>query len=297
MSGVDVFLSYRNRPVRRSIVKRIATLLRNYELKVWWDYGLESGVEYEPQISEKLREAKVVLVLWCAESVHSQWVMREAAQAGERLAMVRLQNVTPPSPFDQLQSMDLTNWDGSVSSPRFQQVMVALRHRLQRSTEIATDTLEELESLKRLEPIPFEPFSETGDPEIEDWVQQARSVLLKFKPFYKELAWKQETPQMPVKAFIERLRGIVAELPPFPGPELRRTPSPIHRARILDVLREHISDELAHGQPIPDSYRIEPVVSELCLRPGIIITCWSDREGFGELNTGMVVDLELPNPK
>ena len=296
MSAVDVFLSYRNRPIRRSIVKRIATLLRNYELKVWWDYGLEAGFEFESQISQKLREAKVVVVLWCAESVHSKWVIREATQAGERLLMVRLQDVTPPPPFDKLQSMDLTHWDGSISAPRFQQLMTALRRVLGRDTDIATDTLEELANLAPLNPLPYKPLSETGDPEVEDWIQTTRPILLKFKPLYKEIGWKQYAPQMPVETFTRRLRGIVAELPPFPMPERMREPSPIHRARIIDVLREHISDELAHGHPIPDSYRIEPIVSELCLRPGIIITCWSRREGFGELDTGMVVPLELLNP-
>jgi hypothetical protein len=296
MSAIDVFLSYRNRPLRRSIVKRIATLLRNYEIKVWWDYGLEAGAEYEPQIFQKLKEAKVVLVLWCAESVRSQWVIREATQAGERLVMVRLQDVTPPSPFDTMQTVDLTNWEGLISAPRFQQLMASLRQVLQRNTDIATDTLEELESLKSLTPLPYKALSETGGPEIEDWIQEAHPVLIKFRLLYEEFEWKQFESQLSVKIFIQRLRGIVAELPPFPLPELRRSPSPIHRTRILDVLREHISDELTQGHPIPDSYRIEPIISELCVRPGIIVTCWSRREGFGELNTGMVVELELLNP-
>jgi len=274
------------------IVKRLATLLRNYELKVWWDYGLEAGIEFEPQILQRLQEAKVVVVLWCAESIRSEWVYREAIQAGERLLPVRLQNVTPPEPFEKRQSLDLTHWDGSISAPRFQKFVQVLSKALGRDTMIETDTMEDLESLATIDALPYEPLSETGGPEFEAWIAQARPVLAKFNPLYAEL----DERQLAAVEFLNRLQALVAQLPPLPAPTLRRVPSPVHRARLLEMLREYISGELHQGRPIPDSYRIEPIVSELCIRPGIIVTCWSRREGFGELDTGMVVPLEFENP-
>jgi hypothetical protein len=288
----DIFLSYRNRPIRRQIVKRLGTLLRNYELKVWWDYGLEAGIEFEPQILQRLQEAKVVVVLWCAESIVSEWVYREAIQAGERLLPVRLQNVTPPEPFAKRQCLDLTHWDGSISASRFQKFVEVLSKALGRDTMIETDTFEDLESLAPINPLPYEPLSETGGPEFEAWIAQARPILAKFKPLYAEVRKRQ----LPVREFLNGLQALVAELPPLPAPTLHRDPSPVHRARLLETLREHISDELHQGHPIPDSYRIEPIVSELCIRPGIIVTCWSRRQGFGDLDTGMVVPLEFQNP-
>jgi hypothetical protein len=66
---------------------------------------------------------------------------------GERLLPVRLQNVTPPEPFDKRQSFDLTNWEGAISAPRFQKFVEVLSNALGRDTIIESDTFEDLESL------------------------------------------------------------------------------------------------------------------------------------------------------
>lgn len=292
----DVFLSYRNRPARRAIVRRISTLLRNYGLEVWWDFGLEAGEEFHPQIRQTLRDARVVVVLWCSESVASEWVQSEANDAGDRLLPVRLQNVVPPGRYADLQSFDLTHWDGSISAPRFQDFVSRLSTRLGQKPAIDADTLEDLASLESLTPLPYEPLSETGGPEFATWIAVSRPILERFKLLYAEMEWKQDGEQRSPTWFVSRLRSLVAELPPLPAPTLMRIPSPVHRARLLETLREYMSGELHQGHPIPDSYRIEPVVSELCIRPGVAVTCWSRREGFGNLDTGIVVPLEFMNP-
>jgi len=274
----------------------MSTLLRNYELDVWWDYGLEAGSEFEPQIMQKLHDAKVIIVLWCRESVASEWVLTEAREAGDRLLPVRLQDVTPPQPFGRQQSIDLTCWDGSITKPLFQKFVEVLLANLDRENTIKTDSLEELGSLARIEPLPREPLSETGGPEFESWMMKARPILESFQPLYKDLKWQQHEEQKTAGWFVSELGRLIAGLPPLPAPRLRREPSPVHQAQLLEALRQHISAEIHQGHPIPDSYRIEPIVSELCIRPGIIVTCWSRREGFGTLKTGLVVALEFQNP-
>ena len=91
----------------------------------------------------------------------------EADHSGNRLLPVRLQNVTPPERFASLQSFDLTFWDGSITAPRFQEFVSLLSTRLGQNKALASDTLEDLASLAPVAPLPYEPLSETGGPEIE----------------------------------------------------------------------------------------------------------------------------------
>jgi hypothetical protein len=50
----DVFISYRNSPERRALVRRLAAILRAHEVTVWWDYGLEAGESYRTQITGRV---------------------------------------------------------------------------------------------------------------------------------------------------------------------------------------------------------------------------------------------------
>jgi hypothetical protein len=270
--------------------------LRSYGLEVWWDYGLEAGSEFHDQIWRKLADARIVVVLWCAESIVSEWVQAEADHSGNRLLPVRLQNVTPPERFASLQSFDLTFWDGSITAPRFQEFVSLLSNRLGQNKALASDTLEDLASLAPVAPLPYEPLSETGGPEFAAWIANARPILEQFRPLYEQMRWRQVGEQRSPEWFVSELHSLVAQLPALPEPPMRRTPSPVHRARLLETLREYMSADLHQGQPIPDSYRIEPIVTELCIRPGVVVTCWSRREGFGGLDTGIVVPLEFLNP-
>src|SRR5262245_5540494 len=74
----DIFLSYRNTPDVRPIVRRLATLLQVHGFTVWWDYGLEAGKQFEQQILNEITAAGVVIPLWSEQSVSSYWVRREA---------------------------------------------------------------------------------------------------------------------------------------------------------------------------------------------------------------------------
>jgi hypothetical protein len=62
------------------------------------------------------------------------------------------------------------------------------------------------------------------------------------------------------------------------------------------VLRKYLETEIVVGLPIPNIYHIEPVLTELARKPGIIITCFSDREHFGSLPEGLILEPEVGNP-
>jgi formylglycine-generating enzyme required for sulfatase activity len=150
----DVFISYRNMPDRRAIVRRLATILRAYEVTVWWDYGLEAGESYRAQIMTELANARIVAPLWCAESVVSRWVRMEAGLGKDKLVPARLQKVPPPDAFEAIQAADLTGWDGAVGSPRLQAFVRRLCERLGRKGEAPTDLIEELANLPLVQPLP-----------------------------------------------------------------------------------------------------------------------------------------------
>jgi adenylate cyclase len=113
----DVFISYA-RPSEEE-AHRIAGLLRDEGFSVWRDDELPAHRAYSDVIEERLKSAKAVVVLWCAESAKSHWVRAEADTAREAGTLVQatLDSTLPPMPFNQIQCADLKGWDGDMSSP------------------------------------------------------------------------------------------------------------------------------------------------------------------------------------
>jgi formylglycine-generating enzyme required for sulfatase activity len=151
----DVFISYRNTPERRAFARRLATILRAHGVEVWWDYGLAEGESYRQQITDELAKARVVIPLWCAESIHSKWVAMEAELGKDKLLPVRLQNIAPPDAFEAIHAADLVGWDGTISHPRLQAFVRRLCERLGKPGTAPADTLEELAQLPPLAVLPM----------------------------------------------------------------------------------------------------------------------------------------------
>jgi len=96
--------------------------------------------------------------------------------------------------------------------------------------------------------------------------------------------WKQSESQRDPSDFLKELKLTVSKLPRLPGRG--------KRVGLELVLR----NDIVEGHPIPNSYHIEPVLTELVRKPGIIITCFSDREHFGSLPEGLILEPEVGNP-
>ena len=103
----DVFISYAR--TNEEQAHRIAQLLREHGFSVWRDDELPAHRAYSDVIEERLKSAKAVVVLWCAESAKSHWVRAEADTAREAGTLVQatLDGTTPPMPFNQIQCADL----------------------------------------------------------------------------------------------------------------------------------------------------------------------------------------------
>lgn len=151
----DVFLSYRNSPLRRRYVERLRIALDAYGISAWWDFGLEAGADFEDQIFAELNTASLICPIWCCESIKSKWVFKEASVGidQDKILPIRLQSVTPPSKFELIQSHDLVDWSGSTESYQITSLASAITNRLGTNLQPIPDKLRVLGSLPALPPL------------------------------------------------------------------------------------------------------------------------------------------------
>ena len=113
----DVFISYAQKDGVR--VAALAAALKTQGWSVWWDEEIRGGDEYAKRIQLALENARLVIVVWSADSVCSNWVKDEAEFARDRgiLVPVSFDEVLPPLGFRQFQCTDLSHWDGRLPVP------------------------------------------------------------------------------------------------------------------------------------------------------------------------------------
>lgn len=126
----DVFISYRKSDADR--VRPLVEHLRAASLDVWWDEAIQPSTSWRAEIAKQLNAAKCVVAVWTHDSVdHEQgaWVMEEATHGLARkvLAPVRLDLVSPPLGFGEVQYADLAAWGGGAEDPRFQHFLGIVR--------------------------------------------------------------------------------------------------------------------------------------------------------------------------
>ncbi|MEO1324950.1 MAG: TIR domain-containing protein [Pseudomonadota bacterium] len=205
---IDAFLSYRNTPSRRAYVERLRVILDSYGISVWWDFGLEAGEEFEPQILAQLRAASLIVPLWCDESIQSQWVMKEAQFGLDNSKMLpaRLQSVKPPKPFDRVQAHDLAGWNGSAESVQVLGLATKICERIRKPLKPEMDKLIGLRSFAALDPLPprisqnlefqtlWDAFAKKDDPKaVEGFLSMLRdaasdsSLLQRVEGHFEEL--------------------------------------------------------------------------------------------------------------
>jgi hypothetical protein len=119
----DVFISYARED--REKAESLARAFEEQKWNIWWDKVIPPGRKYADVIAEELASAKVVIVLWSQASVASDWVKDEAQEGANRrvLVPVLVEKVSPPYGFRQVQTADLSEWDGSSSDPELQSLV------------------------------------------------------------------------------------------------------------------------------------------------------------------------------
>jgi len=125
----DVFISYKREDEVR--VAPIVEGLRRAGLSVWWDRDLAGGQAWRQSISEQLATARCVLVVWSKTSVGPQgeFIHDEAGRANARgvLVPVRIDRVTEPIGFGEIQSLELVDWRGNFRDLRFRNLVAAIK--------------------------------------------------------------------------------------------------------------------------------------------------------------------------
>lgn len=123
---IDVFLSYASR--RRKAAEHLANTLEAYGYNVWFDYNLIEGRDFAFQLDERLRSAKLTIVMWCSISVGSRWVHEEAdlAESLGRLLPLKMESCELKLGTRRLQYEDLCEWDGEPNSGKLDGLLQAI---------------------------------------------------------------------------------------------------------------------------------------------------------------------------
>jgi hypothetical protein len=121
----DVFISYKRS--ERSRVELIEKSLRDEDLSVWFDAGLElgRGEGFDAEIEREVTSAASVVVCWTPEALSSVYVKAEAKKGLERevLVPVFLQQCSLPIPFNAVDTADLSRWQGDRKDPNWRRVV------------------------------------------------------------------------------------------------------------------------------------------------------------------------------
>lgn len=122
----DIFISYARST--EAIARTVADNLRGLGREVWWDEQLPAHLAYGDVIEERLRGAKVVLVIWSADAARSQWVRAEAdvARIAGTLVQMSIDGTPLPLPFNQIQCVNLTGWHGGATVPGWRKILASI---------------------------------------------------------------------------------------------------------------------------------------------------------------------------
>lgn len=128
-----VLISYKREDEPR--VARLVKALESHGLQIWWDQHLPGGEAWRDNIEAALDQAGCVVVVWSIGSTGPEggFVRDEAGRAKARgvLVPVRIDNVSPPLGFGELQAIDLRGWKGQARDPYLIDLVAACRAKLE----------------------------------------------------------------------------------------------------------------------------------------------------------------------
>lgn len=194
-SMTDIVISYASEDRKASLA--MSQTLTAIGYSVWFDRNLMPGTTYSLEIEERIRSARVTIVLWSNHSVKSPWVISEAQTAHQtgNYFPVKICETTPPNPFNALHTVNATWSDETEQFSGFEEIVVALHIMffssssilgnstkpnppdiidLQMLSTMHSGTLTRI-ALRQLGPSSIQSFAEAGDP-IALWLYGALAL-------------------------------------------------------------------------------------------------------------------------
>lgn len=122
----DVYVAYARQD--RDRLRVLGERLRQEGWDSWIDPA-EPKPDLSPIADLKLGWSKAVLVLWSESARRSEYVRSEAATGlyKNKLIQARIDGEAPPRPFDELDAVDLSKWNGDPDDPNWRRLIVMLR--------------------------------------------------------------------------------------------------------------------------------------------------------------------------
>ena len=119
----DIFISYSSKD--RPWVEQFAKALETHGWSVWWDRNIPTGGSFNQVIRQELSVATCAIVVWSEQSVESEWVQAEAAEAKkqDKYLPVKINESEIPLGFTQRTFQSLVDWEAGVEHPGFSQLL------------------------------------------------------------------------------------------------------------------------------------------------------------------------------
>src|SRR5262249_31595125 len=109
----------------KTAARTLVELLTGVGFSLFWDDKIPAGQSFRATLKAELDVARCVIVLWSPSSAASNWVVDEAMEAARKhmLVPVMIERTDLPYGLRQLQYVNLTDGDLSISSPRVQRLL------------------------------------------------------------------------------------------------------------------------------------------------------------------------------
>jgi len=119
----DIFISYSSKD--RPWVERFAKALESHGWSVWWDRNIPTGESFNAVIRQELSAAKCAIVVWSEQSVESEWVQAEAAEAKkqDKYLPIKINESEIPLGFTQRTFQSLVDWEAGVDHAGFSRLL------------------------------------------------------------------------------------------------------------------------------------------------------------------------------
>ncbi len=239
----DVYVAYARQD--RDRLRVVGELLRREGWDSWMDPA-EPKPDLSPIADLKLGWSKAVLVLWSDSARRSEYVRSEAATGlyKNKLIQARIDGEAPPRPFDELDAVDLSKWNGDPDDPNWRRLTAMLRNCAGDPVKPPAAAAPKRPAAVPPPPPPPKPEPQRPKPPPVEFVDPAPAP-----PRHVESPPpppKYEPPPPP--RFAE---------PPPPPPQPRYEPPPSSRYAESDTTRYVDRAEAAHGPRLAESvYRV-----------------------------------------